>query len=109
MTSYLNSAVFAADLAETLDPLSFRVVQLARSEAVRSGPRRGVLGRAWQWFLNDVDVPRPLANPRLDLLRRFSMLVWFGDAESEELAQVMVTKGHYSAGQLDMVRVLSRA
>lgn len=109
MTSYRSSAALAADLAETLDPLSFRVVQLARDEAARTGPRKGPLGRAWQWFVGDVDVARPLANPRLDMLRRFSTLVWFGDAESETLAQVMLDKGHYNAGQLSIVRALSRA
>lgn len=109
MTSYTNSAAFQIDLAETLDPLSFRVVQLAREEAVRMGPPRGVLGRAWQWFVGNVEVARPLANPRLDMLRQFSTFVWLDDVRAEELAQAMLSKGHYSAGQLGIVRVLSQA
>lgn len=109
MTSYTNSAAFQIDQAETLDPLSSRVVQLAREEAVRMGPPRGVLGRAWQWFVGNVDAARPLANPRLDMLRQFSTLVWLGDGRAEVLEQMMLTKGHYSAEQLGIVRVLSQA
>ena len=109
MTSYTNRSALHADLAETLDPLSFRVVQLARVEAARSAPSRGIWARAWQWFVGDVDVVRPLANPRLDMLRRFATLVWLDDGESEALAQAMLGKGHYTSAQLDMVRTLSQA
>lgn len=108
MTAYTTSASFRIDQAETLDPLSYRVVQLAREEARRMAPPRGLLGRAWQWFLGTVEMPRPLANPRLDMLRQFSTLVWLGDAQAEDLAQTMLRKGHYSAGQLGIVRVLSQ-
>lgn len=109
MTAYTNSAAFQIDQAETLDPLSYRVVQLARAEAVRMGPPRGVLGRTWQWFLGNVDVARPLANPRLDMLRQFSTFVWLGDVQAEDLEQTMLSKGHYSVGQLGIVRLLSQA
>ncbi|WP_206239321.1 hypothetical protein [Novosphingobium terrae] len=109
MTTYTNSAAFQVDHAETLDPLSYRVVQLAREEALRMGPPRGVLGRAWQWFVGNVDVARPLANPRLEMLRQFSTLVRLGNRQAEDLAQTMLNKGHYSAGQLGIARVLSQA
>lgn len=109
MTAYTNNTAFQIDQAETLDPLSYRVVQLAREEALRMGPPRGVLGRAWQWFWGNVEVARPLANPRLDMLRRFSTLVWLNDVQAEDLEQTMLSKGHYSAGQLGIARVLSQA
>lgn len=109
MTAYTNSAAFQIDQAETLDPLSYRVVQLARVEAARMGPPRGVLGRAWQWLVGQADVALPLANPRLDMLRQFSTLVWLGDTHAEDLERTMLSKGHYSAGQLGIARVLSQA
>jgi uncharacterized membrane protein YfbV (UPF0208 family) len=109
MTAYIDSAAFQIDQAETLDPLSFRVIQLARIEAMRMGPPRSLLGRAWQWFLGNDDAPRPLANPRLDMLRQFSTLVWLGDAQAEDLEQTLLSKSLYSAGQLSIARVLSEA
>lgn len=109
MIVYSNSAAFQIDQAETLDPLSYRVILLARDEALRMGPPRGVLGRAWQWFVGNVEVARPLANARLDMLRQFATLVWLGDEQAASLEQTMLNKGHYSAGQLGIARVLSQA
>jgi len=104
-----NDNAPALGMLDTLDALSRRVIALARVEAARSHPAQGPWARLCRWFLGENEAPRPLANARLDLLRRFATAVWHGDSQSETLAQTLLGKGHYDAQQLDMARRLSRA
>jgi hypothetical protein len=90
-----------------LDPLSLRVVLLARAEAQRSVRSGGAGARLWRWFLGGEEAPRPLANPHLEMLRRFCMFVTLGDGQSEGLSEAILGKGHYSARQLATARSLS--
>lgn len=92
----------------SLDTLSQRVIALARDEAFRSRPERGAAAHLRRWLLGTGDALRPLANPALDTLRRFSMSVRLGDGESESFAQVLLDKGHYSRAQIEIARGMSR-
>ncbi len=95
--------------AEALDPLSLRVVHLAREEAWRSMATRTAGQRLWHWFLGDIEQPRHLANPRLEMLRNFCTFALMGDERSDVLAATLLEKGHYSAPQLKVARDLSIA
>ena len=99
----MASIAFPAE-AFSLDGLSTRVVYLARDEAARSLPSRGIGTRLARWLAGRQDQPNPLANPRLEMLRRFCTMLLTGDTHSEDLARTLLAKQHYTAGQLDMVR-----
>lgn len=92
-----------------LDDLSRRVVHLARAEAQRSRPQVGAGAWVRRLLLGDVEPPRPLANPALEMLRRFCISVRLGDAQSDDLAQVLLGKGHYDKAQINTARCLSLA
>lgn len=92
-----------------LDPLSARVVYLARDEAGRTIRRRGLWSRIGQWFLGAQDMPRPLANDRLEMLRSFCTQILTGEGQGEALAQTMLDKGLYTPAQLRTARRLAGA
>ncbi|MDE2169319.1 MAG: hypothetical protein KGJ57_07815 [Sphingomonadales bacterium] len=92
-----------------LDDLSRRVVHLARAEARRSRPQSGAGAWVRRLLLGDVEPPRPLANPVLETLRRFCISVRLGEAQSEELAQTLMSKGHYDKAQITTARRMSLA
>jgi hypothetical protein len=98
-----------SDATGQLDTLSQRVVHLARAEAHASRPARGLGATLGRWLLGPVETPRPLANPALETLRRFCISVRLGEGESQELAQVLLAKGHYDPAQLETARVMSLA
>ncbi|WP_343614826.1 hypothetical protein [Novosphingobium sp.] len=103
------SESLAPVVEEALDPLSLRVVHLAREEAWRSIAVRTPGRRLWHWFLGDIEEPRNLANPRLEMLRNFCTFAVLGDERSDLLAATMLRKGHYSPSQLNVARNLSIA
>lgn len=107
-TDQADSAPLPAT-GDALDPLSLRVVHLAREEAWRSSAIRTPGRRLWHWFLGDIEAPRSLANPRLEMLRNFCTFAVLGDARSDQLAATMLRKGHYSPSQLNVARNLSIA
>lgn len=92
-----------------LDPLSTRVVYLARDEAGRTIRRRGMWSRIGQWFLGAQEAPRPLANDRLEMLRSFCTQILTGEGQGEMLERIMLDKGHYTSGQLLTARHLAGA
>jgi hypothetical protein len=92
-----------------LDPLSTRVVYLARDEAGRIIGRRGLLSRIGEWFLGAQEAPRPLANDRLEMLRSFCTQILTGEGQGEMLERIMLDKGHYTPGQLLTARHLAGA
>ncbi|WP_206240973.1 hypothetical protein [Novosphingobium terrae] len=78
---------------DALDPLSLRVVHLARTEGWRSMAMRSTGSRLWHWFLGDIEEPRQLANPRLEMLRNFCTFTLMGDERSDGLATTMLQRG----------------
>lgn len=99
----MASIAFSAE-TPSLDGLSTRVIHLARDEAARSLPSRGIWSRLGRWLAGAQVQPNPLANPRLEMLRAFCTMLMTGDNHSEDLARTMLAKRHYTAGQLAVVR-----
>lgn len=94
---------------EALDPLSLRVVHLAREEAWRNQALQSAAARLMHWLLGDVEMPRPLASPRLEMLRIFCSFIALGDARSSSVGQTLMEQGHYNCAQLAQARSLSLA
>ena len=85
--------------ASRFSPVELRVIDLAeRIDATREIPHRSRLGRFIEAALG-VRLPRPLADPRLESLRRFVSLVrHHGDDLAEQDVRSLVEAG-YSPGQ----------
>lgn len=98
-----------AAVTEPLDTLSLRVVHLAREEAWRSLALQTAAARLMHWLLGDIETPRPLASPRLEMLRIFCTFVVLGDRRSSSIAHSLLEKGHYSNAQLAEASALSLA
>lgn len=58
-------------------PLEHRVITLARDETPVTAPERGLRASVADW-LRSVPQPRPLANERLEALRRLASDLWHG-------------------------------
>ena len=104
--AYMNFSPLAGEtrVATALDagrfsPTELRVIDLAeRIDATREIPPGGRLGRFIEWALG-IRLARPLADPRLERLRRFASLArHHADDVGEEDVQRIVEAG-YSPGQ----------
>lgn len=104
---FIPPAPSAHDLARAFDPLSLRVLHLAMRDAASGRPAKGMLAQAWRWFTGDAEAPRPLANPKLEMLRRFCISVMRGESESADLARTLAEKGHYDMAQLGAIQAFS--
>lgn len=92
----------------TLSPVEARVCALALAEAARG---RGTTFAATRWhraiaWLTGRDIPRPLANPRLEALRRFVCAVRGGHARACDFGRALLDLG-YSREQVHALRQLS--
>lgn len=91
----------------TLSPVEWRVFTLSLAEAARGGSAMA----ATRWhrfaaFVTGRDVPRPLANPRLEALRRFVCAVRGRRADARALGVGLIELG-YSRDQVRALRLLS--
>lgn len=99
----------AAGAPPFLSSLEWAAVTIALREADRTGggmAAGGRLARAWRW-LTGIQPPRPLADPRLDALRRFAGAVRRRSAHLQEMMPELRRQG-FSAIQLDaLARMLA--
>ena len=113
----VSAALHSGEVAEhyltptvetALDALSLKVVHLARREPADGLAGRGFWGRLHQRLVGNDQAPRPLANPRLEALRRFCILSREGHPQGTQLRQDLLSAGHYDASQLDQALRISR-
>jgi len=95
-----------------LSALEWKVVAIALKEAGRHGRRvvapSSAIGRMLRRVLDRITGARgtlPLADPRLETLRRFVCLSRWGDQGADELAHDLVAQG-FTQGQVRAVAML---
>lgn len=96
----------------TLSRLEWKVVSLALKEAEKGGcggvRGRGRISRALRAvhrFITGARGALPLADPRLETLRRFVCLLHWGNREAEKLARRLVDQG-FTQNQVRAVALL---
>lgn len=108
MAPVVNGDVFVPKFSRsTLDPLSRRVVFLAREEAPRCRKPANTRSAIAKWFLGTNEAPLPLADPQLEALRKFCTSVLNDDRDDHEYAETILGKGYYTQEQLIEARNLS--
>ena len=68
-------------VADRLGQLEWDAVAIAKSDGPRSANPRSLLARLSRLF--GIEIARPLANERLETLRRFAVRAWFRDVIRE--------------------------
>ncbi|PTQ12683.1 hypothetical protein CLG96_00495 [Sphingomonas oleivorans] len=96
-----------------LSKLEWKVISLAFNEATECGcgsfeePSRlgGAVRRAFNW-ITGIEPSRPLADPKLESLRRFACETRRHGRPAKDLAPALIEHG-FSAGQVQAVALLS--
>ena len=75
-----------------LPPDEVAVIEMARAEGPRSADS-GLLGNRIARVLFGITVPRPLANERLEAIRRFAVAAWYRDEVPESRVRALFEAG----------------
>ncbi|USI72424.1 hypothetical protein [Sphingomonas morindae] len=90
-----------------LSPIEWQAVTVALRDAERcgcAGPARasGRIARVWRW-LTGLEAPRPLADPRLDTIRRFVCAARRRGERAREMVPELLGFG-FTADQVEALR-----
>ncbi|MBS47098.1 MAG: hypothetical protein CMN60_05080 [Sphingobium sp.] len=90
--------------SQELDRLTMQVAQLSRQDSLRSVSQVGRMRRLIERVF-DIQVQNPLADARLEALRRYCVLFIHGDSRAQEAEADLLNRG-YSPESCRLIRAV---